>query len=379
MHLEFQSATENIVDINVIETLKRYQHIIVFGAGDSGEWAVNLLRKNNVFPKCYCDNSPRKWGKKKSGLLIKSFEVAIKEYSDAAICIASMWREEIREQIGCYGKPLLERTFDILDAMAWEISERHYQSEEIKYIKENEERFQRLYDEFDDDRSKMTLEGLLNYRLTRKKAWLKAIKSDQLSYLDKEVISTACLNKIVNGVIIDGGAFDGDSVNFFIKNLPSERTLNIHCYEAEASNYEIIEKRISSKVWEPHNIVLHKAALWDKLGEIGFAGNGLSGCTDENSVYKVRAESMDSYQYDSVGLIKLDVEGAEREALVGGLHTIKKYRPVLAICAYHLQDDLPILSGFIRSLDCGYKLVLRHYMLSSGDTVLYGIPEKISA
>ena len=376
MHLEFQGAREHIVDKTIIEILKTYQNVIVFGGGDSGEWAVNLLRRNDIFPKCYCDNSPRKWGKEKSGLKILPFETAIKKYSGAAICIASMWCEEICKQIGRYDKYLLDRTFDILSTMAWETTERHYKSEELIYIKENEEAFQRLYDEFGDDRSKLTLEGLLNYRLTRKKTCLKAIKSEQFTYLDREVISDECLDKIVNGIIIDGGAFDGDSVDFFIKNLPTANALNIHCYEAEAKNYEIIEKKIFSKEWEPHHIVLHKAALWDVQGKIGFAGNGLSGCTDENSDFKVAAENIDCYPYGTVGLIKLDVEGAERKALKGAIHTIQKYRPVLAICAYHLQDDMLVLSDFIKSLNCGYTLVLRHYMLSSGDTVLYGIPEK---
>ncbi len=38
MHLEFQSASEHIVDKTIIETLKKYQNVILFGGG--GQWRM---------------------------------------------------------------------------------------------------------------------------------------------------------------------------------------------------------------------------------------------------------------------------------------------------------------------------------------------------
>ncbi len=89
----------------------------------------------------------------------------------------------------------------------------------------------------------------------------------------------------------------------------------------------------------------------------------------------VIAEKIDDTFYHDLRLIKLDIEGAERYALQGAKNTIVRNRPVLAICAYHLQDDILVLSDFIRSALTGYKLYLRHYLLSAGDTILYGIPQ----
>ena len=54
----------------------------------------------------------------------------------------------------------------------------------------------------------------------------------------------------------------------------------------------------------------------------------------------INTQRLDDCGYDNISLIKLDIEGAEREALKGAERIIKKCRPVLAICAYHLQDDL---------------------------------------
>ena len=375
MYLEWEQATGCLIDSAILEKLKNYQNIIIFGAGDSGDWTLEFLRQHDIFPRCYCDNSQQKWGKEKNGLFIRKFTDAVHEYEDAAICIASMWKEEIYRQICAYNPLLSEHIYDMLTSMAWETNQRLYESNEMDYIRKNMDAYENLHQALADEQSKMVLEGVLNYRLTRKQEWLKKIRSKENIYIDKVLLAKKQLKEIAGSIIIDGGAFDGDTVEMFSEMLGSRNNLNIHCYEADTANYEILENKITSDTYLPHNITLHKAALWDKKGMIQFGGNGLSGCVGKGLGNYIPTERIDDYPYEKVGLIKLDIEGAERNALLGAVDTIKKYKPVLAVCAYHLQDDLLVLSDFIQSLDSDYKLFLRHYMLSAGDTVLYGISQ----
>lgn len=371
MRLEYEKATDSIIDRHLLKELEKYRNIIVFGAGDSGDWAVNLLRKNKIFPVCFCDNSPRKWGELKNGLYIRSFEEAVGEYEDAAICVASMWYEDIYKQICEYHSMYAQRIYNLLSSMAWETSAKEYD-----YIKNHEVAFEKLYQELADRQSKLTLEGILNYRLTRERSCLKRIKSEETPYLDKTVIDEIAYRKMGEGTIIDGGAFDGDSVEMLIEHLGGGHVLNIHCYEAESKNCEALKEKIAKGEWSSHSVTLHQAALWNEKGKISFGRVGLSGHVNSRGDTGILAERIDDYPYDSVGLIKLDVEGAERNALEGARHTINRCRPVLAVCAYHLQDDLLTLSDFIRSLEGNYRVYLRHYMLSAGDSILYGIPHE---
>lgn len=79
----------------------------------------------------------------------------------------------------------------------------------------------------------------------------------------------------------------------------------------------------------------------------------------------------DEVQDEKVTFIKMDIEGAELDALKGAKDTILRDKPKLAICIYHKKSDLYELPGYILSLVPEYKLCVRHYTSISWETVLY--------
>ena len=74
--------------------------------------------------------------------------------------------------------------------------------------------------------------------------------------------------------------------------------------------------------------------------------------------------------------IKMDIEGAELNALKGADSIIKKDSPQLAICVYHKIDDFLQISDYLLSIVPEYKLYLRHHNISGTETVLYAIKGK---
>lgn len=48
-----------------------------------------------------------------------------------------------------------------------------------------------------------------------------------------------------------------------------------------------------------------------------------------------------------ISFIKADVEGYERELLLGAEETIRRYRPQLSLCTYHLPDDWQVIPKII--------------------------------
>lgn len=62
-----------------------------------------------------------------------------------------------------------------------------------------------------------------------------------------------------------------------------------------------------------------------------------------------------------VDCIKMDIEGAELKALQGAASVISRFKPKMAISAYHKPEDSWTLARYIRSLRPDYEFYWRHY------------------
>ena len=72
---------------------------------------------------------------------------------------------------------------------------------------------------------------------------------------------------------------------------------------------------------------------------------------------------MAMYIHQKVDFIKLDIEGAELDALNKATNTIKKYNPILAICIYHKASHWYSIPETVLKINSSYKIYIRHHML----------------
>jgi len=75
---------------------------------------------------------------------------------------------------------------------------------------------------------------------------------------------------------------------------------------------------------------------------------------------------------EKVDFIKMDIEGAEIDALLGAEQTIKRFKPKLAICTYHRPTDSEEIKKIILSYNSDYKLK----EIDQGEKILYAWNEK---
>lgn len=88
----------------------------------------------------------------------------------------------------------------------------------------------------------------------------------------------------------------------------------------------------------------------------------------------IEAAALDEMVYDrEPTYIKMDIEGAEQEALKGCRRIIQDFRPKLAVCIYHKPDDLFEIPVMIKEMNPAYKLYVRQYANAWFDTVLYAV------
>ena len=90
---------------------------------------------------------------------------------------------------------------------------------------------------------------------------------------------------------------------------------------------------------------------------------------------EIKATTIDDIiRGDKLDFIKMDIEGAEYKALIGGRNTIEEQQPVMMISVYHKQDDFIRIPLLIKSLCPSYHLYFRHYRkMSVHETVCYAI------
>ena len=59
-----------------------------------------------------------------------------------------------------------------------------------------------------------------------------------------------------------------------------------------------------------------------------------------------------------VDYIKLDIEGAESNAIRGASKTLEKFRPRMAIASYHNDDDLEVIPATVLGFQPQYQWCL---------------------
>jgi hypothetical protein len=75
-----------------------------------------------------------------------------------------------------------------------------------------------------------------------------------------------------------------------------------------------------------------------------------------------------------VDFIKMDIEGAELEALRGAESVLKQFKPKLAISVYHNFKDFWTIPQYLAQLGLGYRFYLRHFTIHAEETVLFAKP-----
>lgn len=185
-------------------------------------------------------------------------------------------------------------------------------------------------------------------------------RSKYYSFTENVLIERCGTNEIRNkkGIkgttIIDCGTCEGDStwqLNYDLK--PS----SIIGLEPERDNFETLISNIKlNKIGNaiPLNIGVGNRFMTARMP----AGQGGSSSISTHG-NKVVIDKIDNivkkYSTGKIGLIKMDIEGFEMEAIEGARETIKMNKPVLLIALYHKGKDLFEIPQMIRSINKKYK------------------------
>lgn len=213
------------------------------------------------------------------------------------------------------------------------------------------EKYKWLYTHLADYRSKIILNGIVKYWFQFNINSLHALLENTFSdYYDLDILT--CDEK---DVMVDLGAYTGDSVLNYIHTYGSYK--KIYAYEITEKTFEILERNTS----EFFNIVLRRKGVGSKSGTMYMDGSktGAGNRILEKGDTEIEVVSLDDDIDEPIGVIKMDIEGAEQSAILGAREHIAKEKPRLLISAYHNPEDLFEIPIMIHSLREDYKFYLR--------------------
>ena len=177
-------------------------------------------------------------------------------------------------------------------------------------------------------------------------------------------------------VVIDAGACWGDTALYFANLVGDAGT--VVSYEFDPDNLHILTRNLAANATLGARVRVIQRALWCRPGEsVTFASAGpgtrLAAATAAGA--SVLTDTID-YRTDAdrlpaVNFIKMDIEGAELNALKGAEQTLRKWKPQLAISVYHELEHFWQIPAFIDSLNLGYRFYLDHFTIHAEETVLF--------
>ena len=338
---------------------------VIFGAQRLGETVLQSLQTQGVSVKAFVDNNPKKHGTTLHGVPV----CALHQITDKEIPIViatTRFSNSIANQLEN------ERFVHALPYSVMSLVDPTLYPDEIPYI-DIQEDFARNMAEYiglflclADEKSRKVLDGLLNYRQSYDTRCACAI-ADEYSrqYFDEELIKFSG-----SDVFVDLGGYDGDTAEKFIQYADGAFK-KIYIFEPDSKLLELAAHRLKDV---KSSIEFISAGAYSKDGELRFSATGrTNGSITDDGEIVIPVHKVDSVVTDPPTLIKMDIEGAETEALHGASNTLRTVQPKLAIAAYHFASDLWKLVNLVREINPSYKFYLRHYSENGLESVIYAI------
>jgi FkbM family methyltransferase len=170
---------------------------------------------------------------------------------------------------------------------------------------------------------------------------------------------------------VDIGAFNGDTVKDFIERTQGNFD-TFFAFELDAFNFNLLRENIC---YMPNHdrIKIFNMGIWDSECDITYSiGNSQSTIgTGEGKGHVVPLD--DILKNEKITFIKMDIEGAEPQALRGARNIIQNQKPRLAVCVYHDFRHLWEIPLYLKELVPEYKIYLRHHTNLEYETVCYAV------
>ncbi len=344
---------------------------VVFGCGYLGRLALDGAQSAGLDVLAMTDNNPALWGQSVAGVPVLSPQDALQRYNERVFFVAAVYngtpvRRQL-EQLGCRRIVPYPRFF-------WQFSRFMPGEDRLELphrVLLDLRPVRAAYDTLFDHASRVEFAAQIRWRCLLDYGCLPPPRPPAAMYFDDELV------RLDPGeVLADCGAFDGDSIRLFLDKA-HERFRHIYALEPDARNRAALEAYLATlPAGLRDRISVLPFGVSDRTATVAFDASATVGSRiGPSGTVEIECRSLDDLLQDPAPtFIKMDIEGAEPAAIAGATATIRRSRPILAVCAYHKCDHLWSLPLLLHGALPEYRLYLRRYAEECWETVYYAVP-----
>jgi FkbM family methyltransferase len=180
-------------------------------------------------------------------------------------------------------------------------------------------------------------------------------------------------------IVLDCGA----NIGIYTRKALHSGARLVVAIEPGPENIECLERNFSREIKEG-KVIIYPKGVWDRNEMLEMNINSeaswgdsfvrpAAGGTKELLPLTTIDQIVLELKLPRIDFIKMDIEGAERRAIAGAKTTIRRFRPRLAICSYHLPDDVSAITAAVAASGMPYKQDCRcgYYSNSPNIEILY--------
>ncbi len=234
------------------------------------------------------------------------------------------------------------------------------------YCVEHADKIEAVYDLLADNASRAVYAGILNFKISGNIDYLNDVTSSRDELFHNIIRPTP------NEVFVDLGAYNGDTIRELL-DYSKGKFQRIIAMEPDKKNF----KKLTKFVGKTPCVECYNSVAWCVDTQVPFAAKAGRQAAVSGDGVLMQAQAVDTILAgDKATMIKMDVEGAEREAIWGASRTISQYSPKLMIALYHRNEDIFELPLLIHKLNPKYMLYIRHQLyIPAWETNLYAVNE----
>lgn len=229
----------------------------------------------------------------------------------------------------------------------------------------NHDQYKMIFNLLSDEASRKAFMDIIHFRYYSDLSYMKGYTDKQASQYFEPFLPLRQEGEI----FADIGGFDGMTTLEFIKRHPGYDA--VYFFEPDSKNVEEAKKRLKNF----KNITYIEKGLSNKHEFLQFTSDGSTSKVSDEGDVTIEVDRLDALLQYKITFLKMDIEGGEHAAIEGGVQLIREHGPILALCVYHLFDDLWKIPQRIFAIRNDYHLYLRHYTEGVDETVMFFIPE----